>query len=277
MSFKTKTPVETSVTPYEAYNLMLTDYVDTKDGLLPPTNIEESQDIDSGSSDLLRQLRSSLGYYALTEAQVPLEQLANDLGMKADVLVDELERDERLIELTQTYKKRFEHPEIADSATSTIIINRQSVRWISKHDSITLNSEKVQEGEMSYRFVDLTALNRTTAKAREHVKKDGKLDAALDYIKHQSIPQLEQAIMSGGGGYFRPVQDIGTNDRDRTVQTDFPAYKFGVNGTEYRAVLLLLGKNDTDGLQQYGLASICDHDDQEAVIRALSQNNVSSK
>ncbi len=252
--------------PYEAYQMMVEDYNKSRSGDVINT-LEVSDDVDP-----LQELRGNLGYFAIEQVGLPLEIIANDISIDPELLLAELETDDRLIELTSETRQRFQNPE-TNRPESYFKADKKLIKWMTGNGEISLPTELVSSNELQYRFVDLTPLHSVTSSARELLKKQNKLEDLTNIVKLRMVPELEKDIKNGGKSRkFRPVQDIGNNDKDRTVKTDYPAYKFGINGPQNRAILLLLGKGE-DEIPIYGLASICDHEDQDKVLRALSQDN----
>ncbi len=278
MSTETKISESSELDPYQIYGMMLDDYSETRDGLLQSTAVEEFGIEDKTTADHLRELRSNIGYFALREMDMPVDQLSKDLGMDAQVLTSELEMDERLIDVTSQFRNRFNRPSNNNEGlqASYFEVDPSKLKWVTRSESVDLISDIVtnkETGEKLYRLVDLTPLHRTTSKMKERLQKEGVLDRVMGTLKNVSIPALERAVLTGSYQEFRPVDDNGSKDKDRSVKSKYPAYKFGINGPQNRAVIILLGKNEDDGLPQYGLASICDHEDQEDVLRVLSHDN----
>lgn len=277
MSLETKinnpnTDDSQQLTPYQAYDLMVEDYDQTRSGEVIPVSLQEFGEEDVTETERLMELRHTLGQFGLLELGLPIEKVASDLGMDAMVLANELEVDERLINVTQEYKKRFESPE--EVKQKYISVKNEDFKWMTKPESVGLISEVVETDELNYRFVDLTPLHRTTEDAKDRLEEEGVLDNVMSIIRNIEVPKLMKAVMDGDFQEFRPVKYIkGTKDKDRRVRTTMSAYKFGVHGPQNRVIVVMMGNSEIDGLPQFGLVSVCDHEDQEKVLRALSQDN----
>jgi hypothetical protein len=76
-----------------------------------------------------------------------------------------------------------------------------------------------------------------------------------------------------GRGRLRPVNKLkaGTQGSvisgDRIINTEYPAYKIGIRGTNNRAIVLLPEK--IEGEQVVILAALYDHEDQQKVTKAI--------
>lgn len=258
---------------------MLQDYVETRNGSLPPESTELFGEQNIPQQEHLRQMRGNVAFFAIENAGVPIEQLSKDLSLSTEVLLDDLATDERLIAATAQARERLKSPDIKGvEAHLTNPLNVKTIKWLpAESDGVKLQTEPVTADDMTFEFADLAPLHRVTRKARERLSDEGKLDDLLEQTKKRYIPALERAVKSGQNQEFRPVQYFtGTKDKDRTVKTEFPAYKFGLHGTDNRAILLMLGENDA-GRKIYGLAAIYDHEDQDAVLHALAQDNSKKK
>jgi hypothetical protein len=150
-----------------------------------------------------------------------------------------------------------------------VSVDFSRIGWSQLQENGTVAGEKVDASGLTYTFVDLTGYNAATLDCKEAlavqmVKGQPLLPKLMERVKSTVIPQLYDGIKHGKN--LRPISR-GVGNREKTVATTYPAYKEGVQGTNNRAILLLLD-DGPDGTV-FGLAALYDHDDDEQIYRAL--------
>lgn len=160
-------------------------------------------------------------------------------------------------------------------------INVADIGWIDGSEERMAQGRLVQPPEgPNYIFVDMTDMHRTTKDAT--VKLQGQslgessvYDEAMSQLVEHIIPLLDKNLKRGANA--RPVRGgVGhkkkspKNGKDKSIATNYPAYKEGVMGTQNRAIILRLGTVTESETPVYGLAALYDHDDEGMIYRALN-------
>lgn len=217
----------------------------------------------------------------------PEELYMQELGTEAAFLAD-AEREEHAQMVSEllgdvatkeanlaTYNKyiaiaRGEYNPEKEKKKPEVEINFGKIGWITENETKKVTTEKVKAGDLEYLFVDLTPMNRTTVGLMEHLEKEGVANHLMETLKEKLIPELDIDVRHGTGK-LRPVSIGGRNPKDvkpeRSLNTSYPAYKIDAEGTNNRAIILMLGEHE--GQPVFGLGALYDHADDGVVHKNL--------
>lgn len=172
---------------------------------------------------------------------------------------------------TMAYLRGEHKPETISQDIPKFRVDLSKIGWISGDESRELPVEVVEQDDMTFNFVDLSSCNSITNELRASLKKQGIDEDLMKILKTQSIPMLWSSVKSGRGKNIRPIS-IGNRKKsevsaDQSLMTSYPAYKMDVQGSNNRAILMILDGSDQS--PTIGLAALFDHDDDTRIYRAL--------
>lgn len=180
---------------------------------------------------------------------------------------------ERYIQEAKSYKR----PEKQSKEKVVSKVDLGRIGWADGDKEVELDARIVETPELTYRFVNLTSLNKAANDTFQKLRLQSEHGSAnlgdqlLEEVATRTIPGLHQAILTGGKG-LRPVSLGGRNPRDvrdpaKTLNTSYPGYKEDVRGSKNRALILRL--DDSDNVPTYAVAALYDHDDDTSIHRSL--------
>ena len=148
----------------------------------------------------------------------------------------------------------------------TTTIKLSKIGWLDGQDEQPLSLEKLEDDDIY--LGSIVEQNNATRRAKEKLEAQNEWDKLLDRLK-DGLPQLWQNILMGSGN-LRPVAKGGRKNgkKQQALNTTYPAYKIGVEGSNNRAVILLGEK--LDGKPVFILAALYDHEDQKAILNSLN-------
>ena len=202
--------------------------------------------------------------YEREERREIVGELVHELVEKGQI--DLIEREQLLNLYDENMRiARGETQKQPSKVTASVDANK--ISWIEGVQQTEVEAEQVEAETLSYKFVDLTGMNSATHKCMELLAMQTKgseqlLPKLLTTLKEVALPRLYHDIKTGGS--LRPMTKTGNNDR---ADTEYPAYKIGVHGTQNRAIILLL--EDGGEGPTLALAALYDHDDEAMIYHAL--------
>lgn len=159
--------------------------------------------------------------------------------------------------------------EVAQKPLS-MTLDGAKIGWIPGDSGITVALEQKGDEQHSYLFGSIVDDHRVTKAAYEHLESENMAEYLTGLLHENAIPRFLEALRSGTGG-LRPISIGNRAAKDvraeRSLNTQYPAYKVDVQGTRNRAILLLPPKDGEDPV--IILAAIYDHEDQSKVGNAL--------
>lgn len=149
---------------------------------------------------------------------------------------------------------------------ATTIIKLSKIGWLDGQDELTLPLEKLEDKDIY--LGSLVEQNNATRRAKERLEAQNEWDKLLDRLE-AGLPQLWQNILTGSGG-LRPVSIGGrkSGKNQHVLNTTYPAYKVGVEGTNNRAIIMVGDK--LNGKPVFILAALYDHEDQVSILKSLN-------
>lgn len=145
------------------------------------------------------------------------------------------------------------------------------IGWIVSDKDEEVPAEDISAPGLDYVFVNLTGRNRVTQKLRENLQRQGEYDKLLQKVVQEGIPTKWNDIL--GGKNQDGSISVGKRlkhkiNPDRSLNTSYSAYKIDAQGTNNRAIMVVLGR-EPDNRPVIALAAIYDHDDQAAIYNSL--------
>lgn len=152
----------------------------------------------------------------------------------------------------------------------SVTLDGSKIGWIPGDSNITLALDEEGAEDRQYLFGSIVGSHRVTHDAYGHLEQEGVAEHLMELLKDNAIPRLLEDIKSGGGK-LRPISIGHRSAKDakpeRSLNTEYPAYKIDVQGTNNRAIVLLADK--LDGVPVVILATMYDHEDQAKVLSTL--------
>lgn len=202
------------------------------------------------------------------EHEILIAQLAGDLALRESVLQGAQDDIQRARDMSaQSRRTKKDKKEIKP----IVKVDFGKIGWIHEDNISEYEAERITTDDgMVIDFLDLTELSRITSDQFDKLEAEGVANGLLEIVKQQTIPKLWRGVIEGSSG--RPVSIGGMRLKDvpasRSLNTSYPGYKEDVHGTDNRAILLILDRND-DGIPAIALAALYDHDDDRAIHNAL--------
>jgi len=154
--------------------------------------------------------------------------------------------------------------------SKTVTLDGSKIGWIPGDSNITVALEEQGPEDHSYLFGTIVNDHRVTKTAYQHLEQEGIADHLMELLNENSIPRLLEDLKSGTGK-LRPISMGGRTAKDvkpeRSLNTQYPAYKVDVQGTSNRAIVLLADKQEETPVVI--LAAMYDHEDQGKVLSTL--------
>jgi hypothetical protein len=137
-----KMKTQTTITPFEGYQLMLEDYRGSLDGSIPPINVDEFIEPDSPENNTLSQLRRTVSSFAIDQVGLGIEQVARGLNLSPEVLEQDIRHDEKLIHLTEAYREQAFNPET--TVDTMVKVNLDRIGWVQQTGELSLHTKKLR-------------------------------------------------------------------------------------------------------------------------------------
>lgn len=157
------------------------------------------------------------------------------------------------------------------AVSAPVQVDFSKIGWSQRNEERDIATESITANDLDYRFVDLTSMNNATKRCMELLAQqttaggDQLLPKLLSGLKKTALPTLYDNIKHGRN--LRPVSRGNRRDGDHMIDTEYPSYKIGLQGTNNRALILLLGDGEANPV--FGLVALYDHDDDDQIYRAL--------
>lgn len=163
-----------------------------------------------------------------------------------------------------------------DKTQTTTKIDGSRIGWLTSDEEFEVPIERVEAGERSYWLASIIDKNSTTNSAFESLEKQGVSQELFRSVRDKSIPIFVEGIKSGKHaltGSPKSKSGLKRPNAKRSMKTDYPAYKVGVQGTNNRAIILITGA--VDGEMIIVVAALYDHDDQHKITHSLFSGKIS--
>ena len=161
--------------------------------------------------------------------------------------------------------------DIVPPKTKQISIDAGKIGWLAGTGEQEVSAQEILTPELDYLFVDLTGKHRVTQRLRYELTKQGVDKKLTEKVTTEGIPALWNGIVSGRDR----SESISIGSRaqkhvkaDRSLNTSFPAYKIDAQGTNNRAIVMLMGRA-ADDKPIISLAALYDHKDQADIYKSL--------
>lgn len=148
------------------------------------------------------------------------------------------------------------------------------VGWLASNGPLSVPVERQTKKEANFWLGTIIDKNSATRSAFEHLQDEGVDDKLMETLSGSVLPSFLVALKAGKGN-LRPVSK-GTRGMkhakpERSLDTEYPAYKLDVQGTNYRAIIILPGKREHEEKQEHViiLAALYDHGDQPKIMNSL--------
>lgn len=150
--------------------------------------------------------------------------------------------------------------------TPKIEIDLARIGWLEKDGKEEVVLDKVTEVDGQpvaepYYLADIIDKSKVAKEALARIAPTMRTKL-MKKIKKVILPRLSLGLKSGRG-----------NRNDQYLDTEYTAYREGVDGANDRAIVLNLGRYKEDGLPVFALASIYDHND-NSVLRKFKKGRV---
>jgi hypothetical protein len=160
------------------------------------------------------------------------------------------------------------HIEKEEKLKGSVEIDGSRIGWLNTDEKFSTDIELLEYGGLEYWFGQTYDQHSSTKKAYEKLSLSDKAERLIGALKSSKAAKLIHSLDTGLGE-FRPVNKNSTpKGNDKKIDTDYPAYKLDVEGTNNRAIFLVLGKKDDRYILV--LTALFDHDDDTMVYRSLN-------
>ena len=149
----------------------------------------------------------------------------------------------------------------------SVQIDREKIGWLSGDGELNVGLDQLDSKGVSFLFGSIVDEDGVTKGAADKLRASGEWEKLVGTLERDALPALWIRIGKGDRN-LRPVS-IGTRSpkdvvADNSMNTIYPAYKIDVQGTNNRALIMLVDKIDDQPV--FVLAAMYDHDDQQRVL-----------
>ncbi|MDL2341553.1 MAG: hypothetical protein QFB87_00535 [Patescibacteria group bacterium] len=197
----------------------------------------------------------------MPERRAEVAQLAGEMALSEQV---QRQADADIAQ-AKSYNEHTQTVIAERESEQTIAVDCDKIGWLIGKGTITVPVERNPNDSTAFYFASIIGEHRVTQDAYTHLEAEGVSDYLMDLLKTNGIPRFLEEL-KGNSGKLRPVNATpgAARNKQRKVNTTYPAYKIDVQGTRNRALVLLPGK--INGEQVVVLAAIYDHEDQTKVL-----------
>lgn len=149
-----------------------------------------------------------------------------------------------------------------------IELDNSKIGWLNGAETTSLNAELCEYHDQKFWVANLTSQQNATKDAFEKLESQGLAEKLMDSIKGATGAAFIEDLRKGAGTLRPMSKGAGPNKRDKKIDTEYPCYKIGVQGSNNRALLILPEK--IDGQQVLVVAALFDHEDDQKVYNALN-------
>ena len=149
-----------------------------------------------------------------------------------------------------------------------IELDTSKIGWLNDSESVVVDAELCEYHDQKFWVANLTGHQNATKDAFEKLESQGLAEKLMDSIKGATGAAFIEDLRKGAGTLRPMSKGSGPNKRDKKIDTEYPCYKIGVQGSNNRALLILPEK--IDGQQVLVVAALFDHEDDQKVYNALN-------
>lgn len=149
-----------------------------------------------------------------------------------------------------------------------IELDNSKIGWLNGAESTTVDAELCEYHDQKFWVANLTGHQNATKDAFQKLEGQGLAEKLMDSIKGATGAAFVEDLRKGAGTLRPMSKGGGPNKRDKKIDTEYPCYKIGVQGSNNRAILILPEK--IDGQQVLVVAALFDHEDDGKVYNVLN-------
>jgi hypothetical protein len=213
---------------------------------------------------------------------VAIQALEAEIRARDDAYRQAIEHIEQAKSLASSIRHAAgEIPAVTDASAPKAKVDLKRIGWAEGEGTQEITTVLVTTPLGKCLLADLTGLHRSTRDAAERLQSQGELDKLMDRIRNTVLPTLAVKLQ-GGDRSLRPVhignRRLNTVAAAQSLNTTYKAYKEDVEGSNNRAILLILEPTELpakpDGtpgevVPTFGVAAIYDHDDDRQIHNSL--------
>jgi len=149
-----------------------------------------------------------------------------------------------------------------------IELDNSKIGWLKGSETTSVNAELCEYHDQKFWVANLTGHQNATKDAFEKLEVQGLAEKLMNSIKGATGAAFVEDLRKGAGTLRPMAKGSGNNKRDKKIDTEYPCYKIGVQGSNNRAILILPEKIDAQ--QVIVVVALFDHEDDQKIYNVLN-------